>query len=327
MEQTDKIFDHVAEEIKNAGEMLNLASLSLRACFIDNASSVKSFVDLRSEVTNEARVYSHKILPFANAVVLQIRKFCENYLLFSFDEFKEYIADLADEAKDNVDVCKFTCELHKAILVEFKKKEDKAKIVLKQLELEVNEFEKRKKEFLKASGTKYAWAVCLILVPVVNLIATPLLISGGDKDVVRAVAASEEKLLTVAAIEAIRDPLSYSIENFVKSITKIAGFFQLLTDELTMLAQDHQEKPKKMHYERVKRKASPIIEACRLYSLRAPDSETNLQAIPENFDKNYVQEWLSKRETNIDNETLSFFKWGKRLFTSNKKLVDMLAIL
>ncbi|RIA96559.1 hypothetical protein C1645_754584 [Glomus cerebriforme] len=323
-EVTDGDLDDIIKQVKNAGEMLQLASLSLRACFIDNSSSVKSFVEIRSEVTNEARVYGYKILPFAHDVVRTIQNFCENYQDFTFEEFKEYITDLADEANENAKLCKYTLELHKSILTEFKKKEDKAKTVLKQLKLEAEEFEKRKEALLNSANQKYAWAIGLSLVPGVNLIATPILLCEGNKDIAKSIAASEEKLLAVAAIDAIRDPLCNSIDNFVKSLSKISGFFQLLTDELIFLAQNHKENPKKMHYNRIKKKSLHIVEACRQYSFRIPDSETNLRAIPETFDNNYVQEWLSRREAEIDNEKLSFIKWGEKLLKSNKKLMNLI---
>ncbi|RHZ81630.1 hypothetical protein Glove_117g118 [Diversispora epigaea] len=289
MKVTEESLDDVRKNIEEASDMLQIACSALRSCFTVNSSSVKSFVELRTEVTNEAR-------------------------------FKEYLPELADESNKNVEICNYTLELHKAILVDFKKKEENVTSVLNQLGLEANEFEESKNALLKSAKIKYCFAIGLFWLPY----APRLFISDARKDTTKAIAASEEKLLAVAAIDAIKNSLSISIANFVKSISKIAGFFKVLTSELTMLAEDHQDAPKKMHYQRIRKKALPIVNYCRRYLSEIPESEAELLAIPENFDKNYVQEWLSKREAEIDNEMITFANWGKRLFTYNKKLYRLI---
>ncbi|RHZ49426.1 hypothetical protein Glove_521g22 [Diversispora epigaea] len=324
MRVTDESLDVVRKDIENASNMLQIACLALRSCFANNSSSVKSFVELRTEITNEARVYSHKILPFANAVIRQIQRFCENYRTFTFDEFKEYLPDLVDESNKNAEICLYTLELHKAILIDFKKKQDKVNTVLKQMSLEAEEFEKRKNELLKSATVQYSFAIGLCFIPLVSAFVSPVLFAGGCKDIARATAATEEGILAVAGIDAIKNSLSVSLDGFVKSISDIAGFFKNLNNDLIMIAEDHRDEPKRIHYMRIKKKALHIIEDCRLYLSKIPNSEADLLAIPENFDKNYVQEWLSKREAEIDNEMITFTDWGRKLFTSNKNLISII---
>src|ERR1051325_5927832 len=106
----EKNFDNVSDDIESAANSMNIAVQCLRSCYINDDSSVPEFTVLRLEVTKYAKIYEKKVLPFSNAVVQHIKDFCEVFTSkeFSFDDFKECLPDLADEAKEKAEICKFT---------------------------------------------------------------------------------------------------------------------------------------------------------------------------------------------------------------------------
>ncbi|CAG8495719.1 6736_t:CDS:1, partial [Acaulospora morrowiae] len=73
----------------------------------------------------------------------------------------------------------------------------------------------------------------------------------------------------------------------------------------------------------IRSKTSDIVNACRYYMSQIPDCETNLRAIPEKHDINYVQKWFSRSKIEIGNKTLSFDAWARELFLSNKRLITL----
>ncbi|CAG8634005.1 2512_t:CDS:1 [Paraglomus occultum] len=306
--------------ISDASAQLQIASLCLRSLYVTNNSSVPEFVQLRNSIVNDANVYRIQIFPFANAVVTYLQEFCENYTTFTFDEFCENIADLANEANERVSLSRFTAELHKRILVDFKKKQDQATIVLQKLDLETKALNEKEQRLRNKVETDYAWALRLLFVPVVGAKAREILSKKRDSVIQEANAAASERDIAAAASSVIKGPLLEAINSFIDRITKIAEFFQVLTNELVMLANNQQENPRKMHYIRVRAKAEIIIDACRLYMSRIPDSETNLRAIPDNYDKNYVQQWLSTEHVEVNGTPTSFLTWGQLLFGKNNKL-------
>ena len=146
---------------------------------------------------------------------------------------------------------------------------------------------------MNSADVKLRWAIVLALIPVVNVIAGPIIYMNGRKSVINAIAESEEELLTVAAAEAIKGPLIMSITTLISSFNNIAKFFIILTDELNNI--DNDDELKKAHYNIMKNKCLKIIDACNYYFSQIPAAMANLQAIPDDYDKNYVEEWLLEK--------------------------------
>jgi len=160
---------------------------------------------------------------------------------------------------------------------------------------------KKKKELLKSADVKLNWAIGLALLPGVNAIACPILYEKGNMDIKNAIAESEEGLLTVAAAETIKGPLITSLTNLVSTFEYISEFYITLTDELKSIYESIKESIndgnnlEEVHYERMKKKGPIIKMACRTYLSKMPDVVTNLEVIPDDYDENYVQKWLSER--------------------------------
>ena len=292
---TDENLVKFSDEIINATEMLQLATLSLRTLYVAKSSSVNSFVKLRKEITNEAKIYSKKVLPVSNELIRAVQHFCNLYDCFSFFEFKFYVNYFLREAKEDAEMCKLTLRLNKNILEEFKNRENEVIEVLGQLELKTEEYEQKKEQLLRSADVKHKWAIGLALVPGVNIIASPILYVKGNKNIKNSIAESEEGILTVAAADTIRGPLITSLTSLVSTFDFISKFFIALIDELNELATINDDYSKEVHYNRMKIKGPIIVNACRTYISNIPDAVTNLRSIPDDYDKNYVQKWLSEK--------------------------------
>jgi hypothetical protein len=209
---SDKTLVEVGENVFKASKMLEYASLSLRSSYITADSTVGSFVDLRRSVTNEAKVYSIEILPIATTLIQRLQEFSEYYDVLSFDEFKEFLHDLTIEAKENYLFSKYVLELHKAILVDFKKLDGQANIVLRNLEMEARKYEEDLDKLRREVNDS---AVDLaMMIPIVKL----MLANVRENPISQAIAVKEKKMLAVAAARAIQGPLLMSIREFIDAI-------------------------------------------------------------------------------------------------------------
>ncbi|CAG8541240.1 15768_t:CDS:1 [Gigaspora margarita] len=289
MDRKDQGLAKIEDSINEAKTMMTIASLSLRSCYVNNASSIPSFIELHRSVTNDAKIYCNKVMPFSHQVIKSMKQFLENYNTFTFEKFKEYLPDLAEEAKHNIEVCQYTLELHKSLLTDLKTTRDKAVRVIEELRLESQLLEQKKENFKCKHDIAAAFAIGLAIISYVNLIAAPILGFVAHNFKQDEIAAKEESMLAVAAADCIQGPLIESVKTFISAITKVAGFLENLASDLTMLSDDHRDNPKRMHYDRVKAKASTIAIACRLFMTSIPDYKTNLRAIPNEDGQNYVQ--------------------------------------
>jgi len=142
---TDESLDKFNDEIIKAAEMLQVATLSLRGLYIVNSPSVDSFVKLRKKITNDAKIYSEKVLPISSDLIRSIQNFCNLYDCVSIDYFKYYLGYFVNEADEGRKMCKVTLKHYERILMEFKNRENEVVEVLKQLELKTKEYDQKKK--------------------------------------------------------------------------------------------------------------------------------------------------------------------------------------
>jgi len=116
----------------------------------------------------------------------------------------------------------------------------------------------------------------------------------------QAIAANAEGQLCKLAIEQIRKQLIPAIGNFVTAMTEIAGFFQVLTNDVNDFAKkgDHtlaMDEKKKQHFLILKGKAKRIQNSCDEFIFVAPNFVSDLQVVPMTAKPNFVQEWLAEQ--------------------------------
>ncbi|CAG8799450.1 18448_t:CDS:2, partial [Dentiscutata erythropus] len=93
-------------------------------CYVDEFSSIHNFTTFLKGITNNAKVYSKKILPLSILVIQSIQDFTENYVLIDFDEFKNKINGIANKANKSYEETRCIEKLYNAILESFKTKQD-----------------------------------------------------------------------------------------------------------------------------------------------------------------------------------------------------------
>ncbi|CAG8450285.1 7316_t:CDS:2 [Dentiscutata erythropus] len=82
------------------------------------------------------------------------------------------------------------------------------------------------------------------------------------------------------------------IASFVTALEKVAEFFSILNDQLICFAKNPGEM--NIHYNKCKSKAQSIITCCMSFITVISISESNLLSIPDDFDKDFVEQWHLK---------------------------------
>lgn len=291
--------DTMACNITDAGTSLKFASLALRSCYSVNASSIQEFVDLRASMTNSAMVYKSKVLPLAKASLQQVKDFVIYFQDLSFEECLSIASDIVTEAKANRDLMLLNRDTHKAMAVTFKQMDGKVSKVLKTCELEQKKYEAKAADLRKTAKTKTSWATGLSFIPVVGLIATPLLLDSANSDYNHAVAAKEEAELAVAASMVVKDTLAVAIAKYCFAMDRCAGEFEKIASECETFAsqgEKFKESQKRAFYLLMQKRATAILESVREFQMVAVSAETDLECLPAAADPNYVQQWLATQQ-------------------------------
>ena len=93
------------------------------------------------------------------------------------------------------------------------------------------EFERKRKELEEKAGSERSWAVGLAFVPIVNMIVSPLSLAAAEEDLAESVAKGcEEQIQEVAA--AVSNTLIPALKGFTSGISRAAGFFSVMEQEL-----------------------------------------------------------------------------------------------
>ncbi|CAG8497320.1 20927_t:CDS:2, partial [Cetraspora pellucida] len=282
--------------IDDATFNLYCACSSLYACYTTNDSSNERFVNLRQEVTNDAKIYGDIIFPHSTKVVQAVKDTFEYYSALSWDEFTTCITDITEDVRKHNEEVNIAIEYHREILKNFNAHAKNADDVIKSLDLDVKLKKQQAERLQKAADKRYKWAIVLFFVPGVNVVGTPLLAMSGDDYEVDAIAAIEESDLAGKASACIREALCPAIQNFITALLGIQGFFTKLLSELTTVSKFEAKKP---HFILYNKKADTILKSCNNYFGAIPYSLSQLDALPTTYDKNYVQNWVAKKKEEI----------------------------
>ena len=72
---------------------------------------------------------------------------------------------------------------YEATLAPLKKRQDQARLLVRELEDLERSYERKKRELEDTAGAKRGWAIGLAFVPFVNLVATPALACAAESDI------------------------------------------------------------------------------------------------------------------------------------------------
>jgi len=146
----------------------------------------------------------------------------------------------------------------------------------------------------------------------------------GNNDHAEAVAKSGQRKIILAASKTVISCL-LALEKFIQILKIIAGFFNVVHNELISF-DDKMEDKRKVHYSNLREMCSSIKAGSRDFNGVLPSVRTNFLAIPlERTDENYVDHWLKKQKKIIDEnckqQALQFLR--KALKAASGALAEM----
>eukprot|EP00794_Sanderia_malayensis_P017325 gene17325-19058_t len=309
-EKLTKEVDTLSNELISLPTNMRLFSLSMRSLFTDQAVGGQSDTaikvrQLRDNTRNDAVAYLTCVLPIVTRRVAGIGDYFEYYEALTKDEWWESIEDIIEETKAHKEACKVLVKIHEDMLTTLKKRKDEASVLVIEMKDLTAEYEKKVQDLKGSANAKTGWAIGLAFIPIVNLIATPILLCEAQKDLAEATAAQKETEIQYAVSRVVADVLVPALGNFIDGLQQIAGFFEVIHQELRSFQQKGEraaegERPKLLHYKTMKLKAKEIRGGCRGFYAVLPSVRTDLLAIPnEGTDQNYVDRWLEKQKKTI----------------------------
>ena len=309
-------------QIDDMSKSMRVFSLSMRSLYVDKAvgtstNAARKFRKLRDDTRNDAMVYLKGILPLSTKFVASISEYFEYYNALEYEDWCEMITDILDETIAYRQLCETLLKMHEDILVPLKKRQDEAKLVITEFEKLRGQFQKKQLEFEAKAQAKTDWAHGLLSgVPLFGPILQSVMEGEAAKDMLEAVAHKAEAEIQEAATTAVRDTLIPALERFIEGITKAAGFFSVMEQEIRKFeskAEKSTKDPKKLYYKVMNKQAKDMKSICQAFYFILPDVRTDFEAIPtEGTDQNYVDRWLEKQKKVIE-ERCSMASLGKKL--------------
>jgi hypothetical protein len=223
--------------LPDAGEKLRSATLALRDAFSVGDTSIYEFRQLRRSIVGDANAYRFQILPVAKWSTTSVKGFMNNFTDRSMPEILDIAGDLSKDAQTGRDLMVICRDLHKEVCSCFKRQQDKIDKVLARCEMEKRLCLKRAEEEKAWASWHSGWAFGLAFIPVVNIIATPILANEACHNDARSLAAQSEAQLATNATIVIRDCLVTALGQYVEAMDLFAATFQLLADDINQFLQ------------------------------------------------------------------------------------------
>jgi hypothetical protein len=291
--------DPLAVGITDAGTSLRFATLALRSCYTVNAPSIREFNEFREDLTTKANVYKDKVLPLAQLSLQKVKDFMLYFKDLSFEDCLEIADDIVKESRDNQALMVLNRDTHKEMSVEFKQMEDRIETVLAKCSLEAKEQQKKSEAMQAEADSKSKWAIGLAFVPLVGLIAAPLLEASASDKRVLAVAAEEEAKLAVAASVVIKETLARALTEYCFAMDRCAGEFEKLASDCESFAGQAEklsDRKKQTFYKLMNKRADNILDAVSTFQMVRVSAETDLECLPSCPEPNYVRQWLASKK-------------------------------
>jgi len=313
------------ENFKDLPTNMRILSLSLRSLYTTNhvgsGEEFNRFRELRDGVRRDAAWYTKGILPLALTAVRHLDDYFEYYVALDQDEWEECLDDILIDVTSYKNVCKEVVKLHEPIQQSLKKKESRAKVLVKEFDTLTQRYEEKKRKLEASAENKKKWAVGLSFIPFVGQIAGPILSSQASAELAEAAAAQTQSELAVAAIHLVKDTLLTALEKFIAGVDSVAGFFFVMEQNLESIrsrGETARGEPKKLHYKVMRSKARRCLGLCQNFVGMIPAVMTDLQCVPySRNDDNFVQQWLVKTKKEIKQK----YERQRQLKGGMKKLI------
>ncbi|XP_054760962.2 uncharacterized protein LOC129267259 [Lytechinus pictus] len=307
-DNTKKCLQTLEESLSEMPLNMRLFSLAMRSLYADKAvggdsKAAEDFRKLRDNTRDDAMVYLKGVLPVATKFVSNISEFFEFYTALSYEEWCEMLKYIQQQITCYKGLAKVLVKMHEDVLVPLKKRQDEATVIVKSLQNLQEVYDKKRKELESSSSMKNAWAIGLLFVPFINVIAVPLLAVSASTDLAEAVATGEEGDIQARAAIAIKECLVPALKNLIDGLEAAAGFFSVMENELAKFegkANEALENKLMLHYKLMKKEAEKMDGLCMKFHAVLPAVRTDFLAIPTTgTDKSYVDKWLEEQKKDI----------------------------
>ena len=315
------------ENLKEMPRNLRFFSQSLRSLYAENDVGTSTdvsgkFRKLRDDTRQDAILYLKCHLPISTKFVSSIKDYFEYYEVLDYEEWCKLLPDIHEETRIRLEVAQKVIEMHEKLTISLKKREDQAKIIMTEFKVLQSAFEEQK-EILEASvESKMNWALALLFVPGVNLIAFPYLTSLALEDTVKAIAKRGQADVHGAAVLIVANALIPALSHFIDGLKKAAGFFQAVEKELQSFdskARKNIDSSKRLHYKVMSKEAKEIKCLCQGFYAALPDVRTDFAAISsEGTDQNYIDMWLKRQLAEIEKKRSNAQKFLIAIFKASE---------
>jgi len=172
-------------------------------------------------------------------------------------------------------------------------RQDQAGLIVTEMRQLKENFERKKKKLEDTASTKRDFAFILLFVPVVNLIAFPLLEASAESDLKEANANGAQAAIQEAAVTKLSNTLIPALQAFVNAIAEASGFFSVMEEKLSKFEErsemakktlrngreEGENHKKRLHYLMMKNKARDIKSKCQNFSAVLPIVRNDLSAL------------------------------------------------
>jgi len=279
----------------------------------------RTFREVSNRVRLNAAIYKDKVLPVTHKAVSSISDYMACYQDMSFEDWKDVLGDIVKDIEKGVNYCKYLKELHSVIIVDLKKSEDKAEVGQQMMEasaLQQEENARRLREEAQnarsAAEIAQLWGKVLATptlgasVVITHMIAKPY---EKKADVANTQAVAEVKNAEVGrqAVAITKNTIVPSIKDFMDGITACQTFLVATQQSLEQM-QKYGTKDAKMAYYKAMKSKAGLIQATNTKFLAMMDHmRTNLAAVQNPGDKNYVDNWLEKQNAKFKEQHKSIW--------------------
>ena len=324
---TEKVVCDLKENLRIMPVNMCAFSVSMRSLYANKAVGTSTdvaqkFRKLRDDTRQDAILYLKFHLPISTKFVSSIKEYFEYYEVLDYEQWCEMLPDIREETRDYLEVAQKVIKMHEELMISLKKREDQAKIIMKEFKDLESAFEEQKKMLEATAELNKNWAVALFFVPGVNLIAYPYFNSLALEDTVKAIAKSGQADVHGAAVLVVAYTLIPALSKFIDGLKKAATFFQVMEKELQSFegkAGKNIESPKQLHYKVMSKAAKEMKALCQAFYAVLPDVRTDFEAIPsEGTDQNYVDKWLKKELAQIEEKRSTVQRYLLSIFKGSE---------
>lgn len=287
-------------------------------------AATESFLEVMDRTRQNAVVYAEQLLPLSEEVVRSIG-YCADYFKdLEFDDWVECLDDIIADVGKAEGFCNLLKHMHKTMIVDLKKNEDKAIVgieMLEQMKIQYDresvDLKRKATEKKDSAASKQFWGQVFTL---------GIYQYGGNTDYIEsnqatacATAKKENAKIAEQAVGLTSAYLIPAVKEFITGLEVCSMFLSSTKERLSKLKNHASKGAKKPYYIMMKKQSTELNENCMKFLSFTDMLRTDLEAIPHDIsDKNYVDTWLEHQleEFKKQHNDESFLETSKKWFKS-----------